>query len=380
MKHHAVKNQLCLYIFVLLSASCGERKNATTPNRNPAETTSAVVIPDGNVIASVPEDLKAGAHLLTSRDLLKEFRLKGTSLNEEKLRQLLLKSDINAIKNDTTLIWNVAELLAGSYMDEEILNLVKYWPEGLGRFTMVPTFLRELTKQHGIERAEQFYAKLPRNSQADLKTAALASDVLAELLFSHDAAKGISWMESLPEGMDRREARSGILNKIQEDLTTGDRKSLDTALAIVNSDFLAGGLYRMGYEFLSKTDPRGAAAWVLAIDENQPLEADKLVIKESSPVDAISYINKLYEANFNSRADSALASFAKAYADNQPQNALEWLASMPPGPVRDQGIADAAASWSTKNLTAAENWAKNFPDRKVAAMALIPIEIIKHIK
>lgn len=363
--------KLTIPAFIFMAASCErhDKNHTQAPNREsvPSHTEQSREI---SSFLSEKRDRTNSSPIVTSTEFLKKLKSAGALPSDSEIKELLSNWPAE-LRNDDKFVSDVANFISQNYTDNALLSVIKYWPEGSGRNELAPALIREISKNHGIDKAEKFYTNLPRISEIDVRIAMNAGTALSEIIVNADCIKGIEWVENISDKNERTAAIGGMSQAISLELENGRRGMLDSALSVVHSDEVADYLYSLGYTYLSETDMSGAIDWLLSINENRPIFADKLIVSKLPIPDAILYLNELYALGWDKRADPALQSFTGEYANKQsPQAALEWLAGVPPGSARDNAIRQASFMWSTQDISAAKKWAESFPDKSVTKPAL----------
>lgn len=297
--------------------------------------------------------------------LMDEFRTLG-EISAEEMEKFSAAIRAANLPKSNTLGLNLAIYCAKNLSRDSWLNVIRLIPHEV-QVHLLGELMPEVANNHGFEAAASLLASV--QEEKDIMGKGGASKTLAKWIIQHDVPKAMEWVKTVPEeDYQLFYAIHTIQAVIQMDLESGDRTTLDAALAAVDHPQMADLLYETGYEFLHKSDPELADQWLLTIEEDRALEADRHLVRESSHEKAVDFINTLYESGMNTRGDAALFRFAQKYeVTGSPQAVLEMIRDFPRGAGRERIVRQMAAEWSHKNPESALHWAESFPNREIAA-------------
>ncbi len=233
----------------------------------------------------------------------------------------------------------------------------------------------------------------------DKDHAGMAIQSIAQSLVWMDPKSALAWIEQLPDGRARRDARNevirdwvqqdpkAVIEYLQKDLPSGDRTAL-----------VQGAI-----DGWSVIDPKGTAEWLRqqprTTRNDMALEEAVIAWSGTDSKAAVAYIQKLPSAQqrnkflgdvlsnwlkvdpdgaekwFNSQPhDRGLASsFEYWLAQHDPARAVGQIESLPAGFEKDEALGYAINTWSDQDPDAAWAWALKLPDSDLKTSTLCSV-------
>ncbi len=272
--------------------------------------------------------------------------------------------------NDLTFSGNVAAIVAEKCSTAEIASLLKAWPDG-GKTVFAQQVVEARAAAQGFDAAIDLLKVYPATTDAEKSARLQSFQKLGKVIASADVDACLNWVQSESlSNEDKARAQLGLYNVLLNDVSAGKRESLERALTLVTDGALEDRLYALGFDHISQSDPAKAREWILNIETDKPLLADRAIVEKATQAESTAYINALYDRGYSSRGDFAFTAYAKSIAERSPRESLEWIAMQLPELPKEDAIAFAAANWAQRNKQEAIEWARTFRDRSVAEAAL----------
>lgn len=261
-------------------------------------------------------------------DILSHLR-KYTNLPRDKQNNQLLIDNVKLLHEKGVLAepdtLNVYLIALQSFSNEELINLVKVWPEAKVNEPLIRLYSElsdEIAKRDDID----LFREILKNMTSDINARDSVIDEVTERMASFTPSNIKTITKELSVS-DKNRIGNWLIARIENSSSSfSDRMTLLNEYS-KNSDSneINKHLLRAYVEW--EYDPIKALNWIKQSDPEVTLLCDEIILKKltiNHPQEAANYINDVIATNDKKRITTSIKSVVATLQDRNPKEALHW--------------------------------------------------------